>query len=643
MKKFTVMFMLLLASSVFLSYGCGGGGGSSTDNDTSDDTEPIINNEAYYEPIALTHSELVALAETLVPPESFDMSWLDQQDNTAASAVTASQTAQSRRKSMWQHAVKMVNRPDLLDLHGNFMNHGTTAEKTRQNRFLYVYLEYPDYKDERETLLNHQYRASADPYKWNANGCTHDIMGTDCVGFVYQCAYEATKNETVTVTNKQGQRVSVNGLRMRYGAYRSQQRTNANGNTYTVYGIGSSSVWRDTGFFPDAYNVEDTTNLRQELPEPGDILVWNGHVGIAVMIDGDKIGVAHSTGQINRPYTCEEYNAYGAMTVWDILNNLNRAYNELNGFGVNEYKLGKGITTYGVEKNRVRLAIGTPSQEDNYDEEYISATRWIDIADTSWYSDSANTFSISTARQLAGFSKLVQSGTSFSNKTITLASDIDLSGKEWTSQNTFRGTFNGGGHTISGITVTNNSGNALYGFFSAVGSEGTVSNLKLSDVNINVPSALNVGGLTGSNEGTIQNCTVDGQVTGSMGVGMIAGGNYGRINQCTAESGSVTSRGRLAGGIAGSSYNTITGCKSYASVSASSEAGGIAGESWTSSAVLTSCEAYGRVSGGSYAFGGIVGKITSSSTISGNKFSSSTGQTYGIGDGSSNRGCELID
>ena len=217
MRKIISVFMLFLAALTFFTYGCGGSGGdNASSDDSSGSQESLVANDAYYVPIELTHEELVALARTLVPLESFDLSWAEQQDNASASSLNASESASSRRSVMWQHAVKMVFSPDLVGLNGNFMNHGSTAEKTRQYRFLYVYLEYPDYKDERETLLNYQYRGSTASYKWNSRGCSHDIMGTDCVGFVYQCAYEATKSENVTVTNRQGQKVDVKVLRMRH-------------------------------------------------------------------------------------------------------------------------------------------------------------------------------------------------------------------------------------------------------------------------------------------------------------------------------------------------------------------------------------------------------------------------------------------
>ena len=147
-------------------------------------------------------------------------------------------------------------------------------------------------------------------------------MGTDCVGFVYHCVYEATKDYDVI---SMGQKVK--GTRMRFRP--------------TGTGLGNISNWKATGLFPNAKSIDD----KSQPPKPGDILIWSkndetGHVGMAVRIDRNTIGVAHSTGQMERPYTCKEYASYGSEDVAWVGYPSERSYsgeNGVNGFVVHEY------------------------------------------------------------------------------------------------------------------------------------------------------------------------------------------------------------------------------------------------------------------------------------------------------------------
>lgn len=256
---------------------------------------------------------------------------------------------------------------------------------------------------------------------------------------------------------------------------------------------------------------------------------------------------------------------------------------------------------------------GDPYYDDYYPpEDYNNSSYWIDVADTSWYRAELESFTITTPYELAGITRLAYDGENFAGQIIYLASNISLAGREWTPIKNFAGTLYGQGYTISGVTVSESmSGENLYGFIKNLQENALISDVKFTDLYVYAPEAQNVGG------------------------------NYGYITNCIANGGTVNSHYRLAGGIAGSSYSTVSDCTSYAYVNGDYEVGGIVGESWTAGGVLTNCEAYGQVSGGSPA-GGVAGKIYSSSIISGNKFSSSTGQYYGIGTGS-NEGCEKIN
>ena len=175
----------------------------------------------------------------------------------------------------------------------------------------------------------------------------------------------------------------------------------------------------------------------------------------------------------------------------------------------------------------------------------------------------------------------------------------------------YAGTFDGGGKTITGLTI-NQSSESNVGLFASIAEGGTVKNLKLDDVDIIAGS--NVGAIAGENRGTIENCSVSGSVTGSSNnscVGGIAGWHYGgTITDCHS---SATVKGiAFIGGIAGQSNASITACYSTGSVTATinsnnySYAGGVVGMN-NNGAILTACYATGNVEGEGISVGGVVG------------------------------------
>ena len=178
---------------------------------------------------------------------------------------------------------------------------------------------------------------------------------------------------------------------------------------------------------------------------------------------------------------------------------------------------------------------------------------------------------------------------------ITLDKDIDLTGTTWTPigttyNNSYTGTFDGGGNTITGLTVTGSDNYA--GLFGCIGSGGTVKDVTLKDVKIESNNDFSVvGGVAGYSYGTLENCSVSGSVSGS-GMNGFAGGVVGY----------------QSGGF-------LTGCSSSATVNAGNIAGGVAGAT-NSGATLTACYATGDVtlesinSGGNFV-GGVVGSNTS--------------------------------
>ena len=140
----------------------------------------------------------------------------------------------------------------------------------------------------------------------------------------------------------------------------------------------------------------------------------------------------------------------------------------------------------------------------------LAADEW--TADTSWYSADETSYTIDSAAELAGLAQLVNGGNNFSGKTITLASNIDLAGQEWTpigqflggkSTSYFGGTFDGDGYTISGLTIKQaaDAEDAYtyygYGLFGAAGAGAAFRDLIIAAPAIQLDQAKNVGALLG--------------------------------------------------------------------------------------------------------------------------------------------------
>ena len=209
---------------------------------------------------------------------------------------------------------------------------------------------------------------------------------------------------------------------------------------------------------------------------------------------------------------------------------------------------------------------------------------------TAWYGDgTANEFSIGTAEELAHLAVLVNGGTNFANKIITLKDNIDLSGYTdakgyiggWTpigdtSASAFRGTFDGNGKKIENLTINrSNNYQGLFGFITG----GVVKNLAIENVNISGGS--NVGGVSGypQNSSIITNTYVTGSVSGTGTVGGMVGTliTNSKIENCYSLV-EVESSGNGIGGIAGVvNGSTVRNCYSTGHVIGRGVVGGIAG------------------------------------------------------------------
>ena len=179
-----------------------------------------------------------------------------------------------------------------------------------------------------------------------------------------------------------------------------------------------------------------------------------------------------------------------------------------------------------------------------------------------------------------------------------LTSDIDLSSYgTWTptgsASTNFIGTFDGGGHTVSNLSVATTASYA--GMFGYVGTGAVVSNVQLKNVNVNGgTSSAFVGGLAGYNMGTIYRCSTVGTFSGYRSVGGLVGESQGTIRECYSM-GSVSCSGYTAGGLVGFDYGEISNCYARCTVSGPTKCGGLIGGHANNATISTTSYAAGTV------------------------------------------------
>ena len=220
----------------------------------------------------------------------------------------------------------------------------------------------------------------------------------------------------------------------------------------------------------------------------------------------------------------------------------------------------------------------------------------------------ADPYQIGNADQLMWFAAKVNGSTkkSTSNLCAKLTSDIDLTGKEWTPIGCYNsysdcvyygGTFDGAGHTVSGLTINNaKTYQALFGYVKG----GTIQDLTVKgSVKTSTKSSSYAAGIVSyGNPVTIKNCTNEVDVTASA-KGYAAGVcayviNGSKLESCTNK-GMVSGYGDYVGGVAGTvtgSTTTITGCFNHG--------------------VVTNT---GKPSSYAYSTGGIAGGISTGVTV----------------------------
>ena len=227
--------------------------------------------------------------------------------------------------------------------------------------------------------------------------------------------------------------------------------------------------------------------------------------------------------------------------------------------------------------------------------EYTYTVSLAAAKDLGYTIESNGSYTVYNADGLLNVAELVNGGKTDIN--ITLDKNIDLTGKDWTPigtsyDNSYTGTFDGGGHTITGLTFTTNDEYA--GLFGWLNRAGTVKNVVMEGVQItsNQIYGGSIGGVVGYSWGTIENCSVSGSVSGTVYVGGVVGAQID---------------------------GSITGCSSSATVKGMVDVGGVAGQT-NSSATLTACYATGNVTleidpKKNIAGGGLVGMNAGSSLL----------------------------
>jgi len=193
--------------------------------------------------------------------------------------------------------------------------------------------------------------------------------------------------------------------------------------------------------------------------------------------------------------------------------------------------------------------------------EYTYTVSLAAAKDLGYTIESDGTYTVTSADGLMNVAELVNGGKSDIN--ITLDTDIDLTGKGWTPigtsfDNSYKGTFDGGGHTITGLTVTTND--QFVGLFGYLNRAGMVKNVVMEGIQITSNHMFGcTGGVVGYSWGTIENCSVSGSVSGTDCVGGVVGSQKaGSIIGCSS---SATVKGKhYVGGVAGEKWGTMTAC-----------------------------------------------------------------------------------
>lgn len=255
---------------------------------------------------------------------------------------------------------------------------------------------------------------------------------------------------------------------------------------------------------------------------------------------------------------------------------------------------------------------------------------------------------IENAEQLAYLAQQVNNGTDYERNHFLLVSDLDLSGKEWTPigtyGNPFWGGFDGGGHTITGMTITGKEASYVGLFGECRNFTAASSYIKSVTVKgANISGHSHVGAIAGEGANISDCYSIENTICAAWCVGGICGSLTGNISGCYNSS--SVSGNSTAGGIMGSaSYERTVGvveyCYNIGAVTVrqqDSSVGGITGAS-AHRYNISNCLNCGKITGNGKNVGGIAGSTDSNyMNFIGNCYYNSDLNNAGVGEGASDK------
>ena len=326
-----------------------------------------------------------------------------------------------------------------------------------------------------------------------------------------------------------------------------------------------------TGKYPDPVTLNFTHALAKVRVTPsdnalGEVQSLQLYTYTQCTYEKGKAGQGSQEGWIEMK-KCEYTENGNAITCWEA--------NVVPGYTITK------LRANGTEERNLSAAI-TPEAGS-----YYNITLNYDLGYTEV---SEGNYTVDNEKGLRNLAKLVNSNGGKTLINITLTGDITLTG-EWTPignyENRYTGTFDGNGHTITGLTV-NQKERGNVGLIGYLGSGGKVQNLTLENVNLN--GNLYVGGVVGySNNGTVTACTASGSINGKEYVGGIVGSNYlGTVTACYNTSSTVNGS-YLVGGVVGqNNKGIVTACyNASGSIYGEVTVGGVVGNNYTGT--VTAC------------------------------------------------------
>ena len=180
-----------------------------------------------------------------------------------------------------------------------------------------------------------------------------------------------------------------------------------------------------------------------------------------------------------------------------------------------------------------------------------------------------NTVVITSVDDLVQMSKNCVSESYSKGKTFVLTQDISLDGSDFQPIAVFAGNFQGNGHVISGLNITISGSNL--GLFRYIEADGAVRGLIVKGNVKPDGSKKQIGGIVGTNRGTIENCEFHGMVSGQEAIGGIAGTNEEGAVIRGCKSYSVTTGNNKTGGITGNNDGTVEQCENHGDINASDQ------------------------------------------------------------------------